>query len=467
MLTKSDFLLFLDAPMHLWAKAHDALAERAPTPHEQHILQQGQQVEALARQFLEKHLRSNDKQAQLLWQAGYNDGRYEIRVDGLVYDPAADVYDLYEIKSATRVKPEHEYDLAFQSLLLATTLRLRSLYLIHINSDYVFAGELDIDRLFTIEEVSDPVAQRREDVLQLREMAWQVSKMAAPRPEFACTNPKTCPCPSLCHPNLPENPIYDLPRIGRKARDLREKGILDIRDIPATYPLNATQAQHVQVIRSGQAWIDRPSIRAWLDDLAFPLYFLDYETFAPAIPLFPGYRPYEQVIFQYSLYKVSQPGADPEHFDCLITDKVDPEPPLAADLLRHLGPEGSVLVWYAPFEKGCNESLAAHCPDRAAALLGINNRIQDLMEPFSKGWYIHPEFHGSASLKAVLPVLCPGLSYADLKIKDGQEAMLSWYALQQGDLNPQDLAELREALLAYCQRDTYGMVAIWNYLQKL
>jgi hypothetical protein len=146
---------------------------------------------------------------------------------------------------------------------------------------------------------------------------------------------------------------------------------------------------------------------------------------------------------------------------------VDPEPPLAEDLLRHLEPEGSVLVWYAPFEKGCNESLAAHCPERAAALLGINDRIRDLMEPFSKGWYIHPEFHGSASLKAVLPVLCPALSYADLKIKDGQEAMLSWYGQQQGDLSPQDLAELREALLAYCQRDTYGMVALWNHLQNL
>ena len=467
MLTKSDFLLFLDAPMHLWAKAHDALAERAPAPLEQHVRQQGQQVEALARQFLEKHLRSNGKQAQLLWQSGYNDGRYEIRVDGLVYDPAADAYDLYEIKSATKIKPEHEYDLAFQSLLLATTLRLRSLYLIHINSDYVFSGELDLDRLFTIEAVSDPVAQRQEEVLQLREAAWQVSRMAAPQPEFACTNPKTCPCPSLCHPNLPAHPIYDLPRIGRKARDLREKGILDIRDIPADYPLNAKQARHVQVIRSGEARIDRRSIRAWLEGLAFPLYFLDYETFAPATPLFPGYRPYEQVIFQYSLYKVSQPGVDPEHFACLVTDKVDPEPPLAEDLLRHLEPEGSVLVWYAPFEKGCNESLAAHCPERAAALLGINDRIRDLMEPFSKGWYIHPEFHGSASLKAVLPVLCPALSYADLKIKDGQEAMLSWYGQQQGDLSPQDLAELRESLLAYCQRDTYGMVALWNHLQNL
>jgi len=467
MLTKSDFLRFLDAPMHLWAKAHDALEEKAPTLLDQHVREQGQQVEALARQYLEDHIQRNYAQADLLWQFAYNDGRFEVRADGIVHDRAAEAYDLYEIKSSTKVKTEHEYDLTFQTLLLENAFNLRAIYVLHINRDYVFEGELDLAKLFTIEEITAKINKRREDVRKLREAAWQVTRMSAPQPEFACTNPKTCPCPSLCHPKLPAHPIYDLPRIGRKAVELRNQGIIDIRDIPVDYPLNAKQARHVQVIRSGQPQMDVDALRRWLSGLKFPLHFLDYETFGPALPLFPGYQPYEQVIFQYSLYKLTGPDAEPEHQACLITSRKDPEPPLATDLVHHLGPEGSVLVWYAPFEKGRNTALARHCPNLAGELLGINERIVDLMLPFSSGWVIHPDFHGSASLKAVLPVLCPELDYADLQIRDGQQAMLTWYRLQQDEASPEEEAEIRKAMLAYCQRDTFGMVAIWNHLRQL
>lgn len=467
MLTKSDFLRFLDAPMHLWAKAHDALEQKTATLLDQHIREQGQQVEALARQYFEDHIQSHYAQAQLLWQFAYNDGRYEVRADGLVHDRAANAYDLYEIKSSTKVKTEHEYDLAFQALLLENTFKLRSIYVLHINRDYTLENELDLAQLFIIEEITAKIAKRREDVLKLREAAWQVQQMDTPLPEFACTNPNTCPCPSLCHPQLPAHPIYDLPRIGRKAAKLRSQGILDIRDIPSDFPLNAKQAQHVRVIRSGEAQVNKTAIRDWLSGLDYPLYFLDYETFGPALPLFPGYQPYEQIVFQYSLYTLAGPEAVPKHHACLITTYEDPEPPLVADLVRHLGAKGTVLVWYAPFEKGRNKELARHCPEQAEELQGINDRIQDLMLPFSSGWYIHPKFHGSASLKAVLPVLCPDLDYADLAIRDGQQAMLTWYRLQQDKHSPEEVSEIRKAMLDYCQRDTFGMVAIWKKLRGI
>lgn len=467
MLTKSDFLLFLDAPMHLWAKAHDALEERTPTLLDQHLHEQGQQVEALAQQYLQEHIDAHYDQAQLLWQFAYNDGRYEVRSDGIVHDRAADAFDLYEIKSSTRVKAEHEYDLTFQTLLLEAKFNIRNIYVLHINIDYILEEKLNLTQLFTIEDVSDKVRQLRKDVLTLREAAQQVTQMVTPQPEFACRNPKTCPCPSLCHPNLPEHPIYDLPRIGKKTLDLRNQGILDIRSIPADFPLNAKQKQHIQAVQSGQPLVDEAAIRGWLSKLSYPLYFLDYETFGPALPLFPGYHPYEQIIFQYSLYKLADPEAEPVHHAFLSTSREDPEPLLASDLLQHIGSEGSVLVWYQSFEKARNQSLAQHCPELAADLLSINQRIQDLMQPFSSGWYVHPAFHGSASLKAVLPVVCPKLDYGDLTIQDGQQAMLTWYRLQQGEFSPEDETAIRQAMLAYCQRDTYGMVAIWEHLRRI
>jgi hypothetical protein len=89
------------------------------------------------------------------------------------------------------------------------------------------------------------------------------------------------------------------------------------------------------------------------------------------------------------------------------------------------------------------------------------------MRIFKDSHYVHPDFHGSASLKAVLPVLCPDLRYEGLTISNGEEAMLTWYWLQQGQVSPEDRAGTEAAMREYCKLDTYGMVAIWNHLNKL
>jgi hypothetical protein len=467
LLSKSDFLLFLDSPMHLWAKAHDALESKAHTPYEQHLIQQGQAVEALARQYLEKFLLPQYNHAQIIWQPTFDDGNFQIRADALILDLDADVYDLYEIKSSTSVHTDHEFDITFQTLLLEATLAIRHSNILHIDKSYEHGESLDLARFFTVEEVSDKIGKRRESVQQLRQAALTVTQMNKPDSAWACTKPKTCPCPELCHPHLPTRSIYDLPRIGKKALELREMGITAVDDIPTAFPLNKIQSKHARAFRTGEAVIDREAIRASLGELKFPLYFLDYETFNPAVPLFQGYQPYEHIVFQYSLHKLTNPDAEFEHTECLILDKEEPAPRLISQLLKDIGPTGSVIVWYKNAESGWNKGLARHCPQYAERLLGINERLYDLMEIFSKGYYVHPDFHGSASLKAVLPVLCPELAYTDLEIANGEAAMLTWYWLQQAEVTPEEMAEIDSNLRAYCQRDTYGMVAIWNYLRTL
>jgi hypothetical protein len=467
MLSKSDFLLFLDSPMHLWAKTHHALESKALTPYEQHLMQQGQAVEALARQYLKEVLPSRYQNSQLFWQPSFGDGDFEIRADALILDREADVYDLYEIKSGTSVRTDHEYDVTFQALVLESTLPLRHSYIVHIDKTYEHGDDLDLTRFFTIEDVSDKVSKRRDSVLQLRQAALSVTMQAEPDPSWACTKPNSCPCLDLCHPNLPERSVFDLPRIGKKAVELRGMGVTAVKDIPETFPLNANQSKHARAMRTGEAFIDRGAIQASLAELQYPLYFLDYETFNPAVPLFKGYRPYEHIVFQYSLHKLARPDAELEHAECLVLDKGEPAPRLVSQLLRDLGPTGSVIVWYKSAEGGWNKGLAHHCPEHAERLLGINERLYDLMEIFSKGYYVHPDFHGSASLKAVLPVLCPELAYTDLEIANGEEAMLTWYWLQQGDVTPEELEKIDANLRAYCQRDTYGMVGIWNVLRHL
>ena len=467
MLSKTDFLLYLEAPLHLWAKAHNQLIDKPPTPYEQHLMQQGQQVEALAKKYIDTTLVRGEDHLTLLWQKTFDDRHYQIRTDALIYDQKSDNYDLYEIKSSTSIKTDHEYDLAFQVLLLESLLKLRHVYLIHINKTYELGESLTLDQFFTFEEVSVQVEKRREAVRENRQAAYAVLQMPTPPTELACAKPKSCPCPSLCHPDLPEKSIYNIPRIGKKAVQLREMGITAIHEIPEDFNLNIKQRKHRDAVKNNRPLIETVEIRHSLAKLQFPLYFLDYETFNPAIPLFEGYRPYEHIVFQYSLFRINTPGQQPIHNEYLITEEQDPAPDLVRELFKHLGPEGSVVVWNQSFESGCNANLARHCPAYADWLLQINDRLYDLMLIFRNGHYVHPDFHGSASLKAVLPVLCPDLKYENLSISNGEEAMLAWYRLQKQEIEQEERQNMEEAMRAYCKMDTYGMVAIWEHLRKL
>ena len=453
--------------MHLWAKSHDRLQLTIKTLYEQYLIQQGQKVEALAKKYVESFLLPNYESAQLFWQPSYNDNQFEIRADALIWDKYAEVYDLYEIKSSTSIHREHEYDITFQVLLLEEILDLRQVSIIHIDKNYQHAGDLNLENFFTVEDVAEYVEKRRADTADLRQEALAVSQMTEPDPAFACTKPNTCPCPEFCHPELPNNPIYDIPYIGRKAVQLREMGITDIRAVPPTFNLNEKQQKHVQSVKTGQPLIESQAIHESLSSLAYPLFFLDYETFNPAIPLFAGYRPYEHIVFQYSLHVIETPGADAEHFDRLIADGSDPAPIIVPHLLNNLGEKGSVIVWNQSFEAYRNLDLGSHCPSFRAQLENINNRLFDLMVIFKDGLYVHPDFHGSASLKAVLPALCPELSYENLNISNGEEAMMTWYWLQTSTLDQKELEPILDSMREYCKLDTYAMVAILEKLKQI
>lgn len=466
-LSKTDFLRYLEAPLHLWASVHGRLETESPTLYQQHLMTQGQQVETLGHQYLEEFLISKQKDAKLFWQTTFDDGQFTIRTDALISNQINDTYHLYEIKSSTSVKTQHLYDLTFQVLLLESRLNLQTINIIHIDKSYLHGRKLNIEQFFIVEEISAKVDKYREDVAIWRQHAWSVAQMDQPPSTLACSKPQSCPCPSLCHPELPENPVYNIPYISKKVRQLQEMGVNAIEDIPESFDLNMTQRKHVEAVKSGRPVIDKQAIQQSLAALQYPYYFLDYETFNPTVPLFPNYHPYEHIVFQYSLFAIKEPGAEPQHFDCLLTGNEDPAPMLVSHLIENLGPQGSVIVWNQSFEANRNKDLAVHCPAYAEQLAGINKRLYDLMLIFRNGHYVHPDFHGSASLKAVLPVLCPELQHKELSISQGEEAMLAWYRLQTATIPPEERIEIETAMKEYCKLDTYGMIAIYNQLCEL
>jgi hypothetical protein len=467
-LTKTDYLRYLETPMHLWAEKHSWLDEVFPSRYDQHLMAQGKHVEKLARDFLVRRLDAGGQAVKLEFQKTIADEPYLARLDAVVYDPAEDCWDIYEIKSASSVKKEHLIDAAFQRLIAEAKFNLRHTFLLHINREYQRTGDFELEAFFTIVNVDEQTAALRQEVLAGRAAAWETANRDSPDGVEDCLKPAGCPCPRLCHPELPKYSIYDIPRLGKaKARQLKDAGILAIEDIPPDFPLSEKQRAVAETARVGQPRIDKAAIRAALDQLEYPLYFLDYETYNPAVPIYDGYRPYQHMVFQYSLDVYPTPDSPPQHFEFLATQRGDPGLPLTEHLLENIGERGSVIVWYQPFESSRNRELAEHFPQYAVELENINNRIFDLMEIFSKGSFLHPDFHGSASIKNVLPVLAENLTYEDLEISQGDEAMIAWVELMEDETTPERREELTRNLLAYCARDTRAMVENWKTLLRL
>jgi hypothetical protein len=190
---------------------------------------------------------------------------------------------------------------------------------------------------------------------------------------------------------------------------------------------------------------------------------MDFETVNPAIPRFPGMRPYDQIPFQWSVHVLREPGAAPEHFEFLATNTNDPRHEFIASLCPLLGKSGSILV-YSAFESQRLSDLAAWLPEFSGRIKKIRRRLWDLL-PVVRNHVYHPKFLGSYSIKNVLPALVPGMTYEGMEVGDGTDAGLAWESLVRGGLDQSEREKTRKALLDYCGQDTLAMVRLMEKLR--
>ena len=213
--------------------------------------------------------------------------------------------------------------------------------------------------------------------------------------------------------------------------------------------------------------LDKFNVKQELDTFNFPLYFLDYETFPCAIPRFDGFSPYQQIPFQYSLYVLETPQAEPKHFEFIFTKNADPSLDFLKSLQENIGDNGAIIVWNKKFECKINEELAVRNPDYKLFIEDVNAKVYDLMDIFGKQFYVHKDFKGKISIKNVLPVLVPELSYKDLEIQEGGAASQKWNEMVQDGVSQEAKQKIIQDLKTYCGLDTYAMYAIWKYLYEL
>jgi hypothetical protein len=131
--------------------------------------------------------------------------------------------------------------------------------------------------------------------------------------------------------------------------------------------------------------------------------------------------------------------------------------------------DACTLAYYKRFECTRIHELAELYPDLAGHLTNIEEHILDLLVPFQEGKYYVPAMGGSFSIKSVLPALYPNepeLDYHNLdsRVQHGGNAMTIFPKIK--DMDPEEAAASREALLRYCELDTWAMVKVWEKLMK-
>ncbi len=495
LISKSTFLEFQMCPKDTWLKLHKPglVADFTPSEFEFHLMEQGNEVEAVARQLFPGAVMVSGNRDEAcsetarmmaagtpaIFQATFISDGFLIKCDVITPGAIPGTWDVYEIKGTNSKKEgsedrDHISDLAFQANVLeAAGIKTGRLFIVHLNKQYVREGSLDIEELFVKDDSTEQVNEIRTELNKEMQAAREFLNRAD-EPGIGCDcdrkgRNRHCRTFAYSHPEVPDYSVHDIVRIGSSKKKLSyfvDQHIYTLEDIPPDFELGEAQFNQIHAHKRQSPIIDEAAIAEALASYQYPLYFFDYETFAPAIPAFDGFSPYQRIPFQFSLHILREPNGELEHVEFLHEEKSDPTATAAAMLGKHIAPGGSVVVWFAPFERGVNQEIGKRAPQFAAIIERINGQLVDLRQIFADQHFVHPDFRGSTSIKAVLPVLVPELSYKDLAIQEGATASEQWWKMVAVETPAGERAAIAAALRDYCKRDTFAMYAIWKKLHE-
>lgn len=378
----------------------------------------------------------------------------------------------YEVKGSTSLKDYYIDDASIQYYIInGSGLELEDISIIYINNQYVRKDALNLNELFIIESVSERVKARQAEVGTKLEECFQTLSLPFP-PDIDigpyCDEPYDCDFKGFCWQHIPEPSVFSIHMLQKNKKfELYYNGITKLKDIPKDFKMGANQWMQVNSSINNEVIIKRDEIKEFVESLNYPLVFLDFESFQPPVPLYKNSRPYQQIVFQYSMHKLFTPDSQSVmHTDFLGTPDNDPRIPFIESLIANTDHAGDIMVYNKSFECGRLKEIAEYFPEYRDEVKKLLSRIVDLMIPFQKRYYYTPGMNGSYSIKQVLPALDPHTSYDELEIAIGGVASAAFNSLRTID-SEEEKQKVRENLLQYCEMDTYAMVRILSELRKV
>ena len=490
-LSKSRYCKCVQCPKILWLKEYKK-EEEVPSEKDA-VFKNGRIVGELAKGLFGKYedieynknlnimIRKTNEvlknKSNIITEASFNYNNNFCSVDILKND--IDGVEIYEVKSSTKLEDIFIDDVSYQYYVLSSLgYNVKKAALVHINKEYIRGEELELDKLFKIEDLTNIAISKKEEIenniSEFNKFMQIHSKDNEPNIDIGmkCTEPYMCDFWNYCIKKLPKPNVFDIGG-GMHRRNKFQKyyeGKISFKDL-ITENLNPKYIEQIDFeLNNLEPKIDKEAIKKVLDSLKYPLYFIDYETYQTSIPKIKGTKPYEQLPFQYSLHIIKEKGAPIEHKEFLaeIDDK-DFIRHFAESMIKDIQENGSVIIYNKSFEPARNREIATLYPDLAEELERINGNIVDFMEVFKRREYYMKEMHGSASIKDVLPALYPDdtmLDYHGLPVvHNGTEASDAFISLEGKTKEEQE--KIRHGLLLYCELDTFAMVKLWERFKEI
>jgi len=414
---------------------------------------------------------------------------------------------------------KYVYDLAYQRYIHESKTSInkkREYYLAVLNHNYFYDGTKasdgsavysfeDIIRLIDLTEVTKELLPIID--FEIKQIVFRLNQMqASPVPlGVHCQKGKgarECPFINVClkDKGVPEmnslfvyrnshHPFVENRKTKEEIKhdiyDLINEGVTGALDIDRQW-LSKVQKMQYDVIASKIPFSDIKRIKEGIKQLKYPLYHLDFESFASPLPRYKGEKPYQQSLFQFSLHVEYKDKAidKGENYYYLARDHDDHREELVKKMIEYIPIDGgNVIVYNKGFESGRINELIKLFPKYEKELKDIQSRIFDLLYlvrgnqkfyedlGFSKDEsaipvYYDEKFQRSYSIKQVLPVFVPELDYKKLEeVQNGQQAQIAYYQMPM--MSDEERARTYQNMLEYCKQDTWAMVEILKSVNKI
>jgi hypothetical protein len=221
----------------------------------------------------------------------------------------------------------------------------------------------------------------------------------------------------------------------------------------------------VQSFRKKEEVIDKPRLREFFKRITYPIAFLDMEFYTPAIPKYPGKKPFELTPFLFSWTKLEREGQQPVEEYFFHDDETNPEEYFVKSLIALAEKVARIIVFDTGQETAALNSIVRHHPQYKKEVEHIKKKFVDLADIFTNQWYYHPLQKGSTSLKKIHEAVFAHDLYKGLPINSG---VLASYGYDDY-LNEQDIfkkQEMKENLVTYCKADTRAVLELFSLLKE-
>lgn len=466
LLTKTDFLSYLSCDKSLWLKKNKPSSYKVTkkSKYEEKLSDEGYKVQ----NEIQKYLTKKPNAKQYCFEKPYKTSDGLFSQADIVKENHDGTVDLYEVKSSSNITENHIIDSTFQTITMEKSgTKVKDIFIVYINKDYVREDNINISQMMIFELVTNEVRNKIEELnISIKTALNFLNKSTIDETSCSClelSRSNHCESFEYFNSNIPKYSIYNLPRITKnKIKSFLKDNRFALENIKED-EVTKNQLKVLKSAKLKKPIISKNLITSFFNMVKYPLYFIDYETYSSAIPIFKGVKPHAHIPFQFSLHvKKRINSSEYEHFEFLAENAELPLK-LIEYMEKVIGSNGSIFSWHKSFEISRNKEMANLYPDKSNFLNSINIRMIDLEDIFKDG-YVDIQFGGSTSIKKVLPVITD-LSYDDLEVSNGTDAMSAF--IEMIDIKDDiKKIEIRKNMLKYCERDTMAMVKIFEKIKE-